>query len=280
MARDEHFFAWPPSSQLALACFPYLRVTYQNLYRELFGAFESKLDRKLRGLPEPGPTQQQLGQDQDQRHIGDNNAEQANEDGRGGGIIRVLQAIVDVLAVPDVQVDVVLHGGEGDEDVEADEVELLLDMVHVDGDAAPAPDVPIAPHQPLRNDGAQLQLQQQQPAQPAPAAAPREHGLRASLIDVANAVASALLLPGISFGMGQLLKLALPKSWTTSTTHFGRFRVTTGLLQEQWGRSLVGGCMYAVLRDVFRLYTKYRRVRNQPLRKVRNVERKRAISSS
>uniref|UniRef100_L2FT97 Ring finger domain-containing protein n=1 Tax=Colletotrichum fructicola (strain Nara gc5) TaxID=1213859 RepID=L2FT97_COLFN len=104
--------------------------------------------------------------------------------------------------------------------------------------------------------------------------------LQTSLRDVTNALASTLLLPMISAGVGELLRLALPKHLTAPPNGFGRFRVRTGLLQDQWGRNLVGGCMYIVLRDAFRLYTKYRMAQNKPLRKVRNVDRRRGNASS
>lgn len=92
-----------------------------------------------------------------------------------------------------------------------------------------------------------------------------------------NSMATSLLLPAISYGMGELIRLAAPKSWVVARPPCRGGRGSTGLLQERWGRSLVGGCLFVVLRDAVALYTKYRRVQVKTHRKVRNVERKRII---
>ncbi len=41
-----------------------------------------------------------------------------------------------------------------------------------------------------------------------------------------------------------------------------------GLLQQKWGRSVVGGCLFVVLKDAITLYCKWRRAKNQGKRKV------------
>ena len=84
--------------------------------------------------------------------------------------------------------------------------------------------------------------------------------------------------------MGELLYLALPKPWVTGPAVvngvWGRKLVRPGLLQQQWGRSLAGGCAYIVLRDMFQIYTKYRRAVTKPMRRVKNVERKRVRNAT
>jgi hypothetical protein len=70
--------------------------------------------------------------------------------------------------------------------------------------------------------------------------------------------------------MGELIRATLPKARVTRG-----WRRPAGLLQEQWGRSLVGGCLFVVLKDAIALYTKYRRVQVKANRRVRNVERRR-----
>ena len=134
----------------------------------------------------------------------------------------------------------------------------------------------------------QPQPQEQEPArvpQPAPPpepqrrAPPPERGARYSIRDLTSTILGALLLPSVSWAAGELLRLALPKAWTAmpgpsraflfaSPLRFG----STGLMQERWGRSLVGGCAWIVLKDMFRLYVKYRRAAIRPLRRVPNVK--------
>jgi hypothetical protein len=136
----------------------------------------------------------------------------------------------------------------------------------------------------------QAAAQQNQPAQNQPAqnqnnqnqrrnndAAPGETSYFRILI---NNVVTSLLFPAISYGMGELIRAAVPKDWVTRRalpmSLFGRPspRAPRGLLQEQWGRSLVGGCLFVVLRDAITLYTKYRRVQVKSKRRVKNVEKR------
>jgi hypothetical protein len=63
----------------------------------------------------------------------------------------------------------------------------------------------------------------------------------------------ALFFPTISSVIGELLKVTLPKDWV-----FKR----GGLLQEKWGRSIVGGCLFVVLKDALVLYCKWKKARD------------------
>lgn len=96
-------------------------------------------------------------------------------------------------------------------------------------------------------------------------------GTSTTLSDVVNGVVSALTFPLVCWGAGEVLRYTLPTPWVTRayTT-----RPATGLLQEQWGRSLVGGALFIVARDMVNLYTKHRRVEIRKHRRVRNVPRR------
>lgn len=85
-----------------------------------------------------------------------------------------------------------------------------------------------------------------------------------------NYFAGAFLWPTVSYSMGRLLQLALPKAWV-NRPHSSS---STGLLQERWGRSLVGGCLFVVLKDAFFLYVEYRRALNRPYRSIRSINRR------
>jgi hypothetical protein len=116
-------------------------------------------------------------------------------------------------------------------------------------------------------DEAQNQAQNNQGQAP-PA---EDNRANTTLTDIVNNIVTSLLYPTICFGMGELLHATLPRRWVTRPA-WGR---PTGLLQERWGRSLAGGCLYVVLKDAFVLYAKYRRVQVKQNRKVRNVEKRR-----
>ncbi|PHH53180.1 hypothetical protein CFIMG_000784RAa [Ceratocystis fimbriata CBS 114723] len=148
-------------------------------------------------------------------------------------------------------------------------VEPIADLVPAPAQApAPAP----APAQALGPAPAPV------PA-PAPAADPPalpQRGIRASLSDICLNVVTALLMPGISFTAGEVLRLLLPRRFTMMSrvpSWTGPRYEQTGFLQTQWGRSLAGGCLYIVLRDAVRLYVKYRQSLLQGHRRVRNVKR-------
>lgn len=83
-----------------------------------------------------------------------------------------------------------------------------------------------------------------------------------------NFLAGALVWPGVCHGMGELLRLALPSRFVTRPAS----GPNTGILQERWGRSLVGGCLFVVLKDAFFLWVKYRRLMNRSSRRIKNAE--------
>ncbi|KFA77000.1 hypothetical protein S40288_08582 [Stachybotrys chartarum IBT 40288] len=326
--HDDHFLAWPPSPQLAMAVFPFVRSTYYNLWREFALPYEIRFNRQIQGLPPLEP------------RAADNGAARNPHGGNragDGGLMGLLQSLVDALDPEDER-----DGGDAGngirivrEDVEAANnaqdggllVELIIENVNEDdfsdeedddivpidvnvgledppGPVEPAidPDVerlaaePPAggpPAEPQANEEPPAapanQEQQQQPPQPqqqppaagheAPRAPPaRRPGLGGILSSISNALVSSLILPGVSFAMGEALRLALPRSWTETHRVGQWYRGTAGrpgLLQQQWGRSLIGGCMFVVIRDAVRLWAKYRRVVAMENRQVKNVKRRR-----
>lgn len=140
--------------------------------------------------------------------------------------------------------------------------------------AAPEPEAPQR-NQPAQNQNNQNNQNQRRNND----AAPGETSYFSILI---NNVATSLLFPVISYGMGELIRAAVPKHWVTRRAGVpkslfgwpGPPRAPRGLLQEQWGRSLVGGCLFVVLRDAITLYTKYRRVQVKSKRRVKSVEKR------
>lgn len=76
---------------------------------------------------------------------------------------------------------------------------------------------------------------------------------------------SSLAFPAISAAMGGLLQHILPKSWTTPLM---LERSLLGLLQTRWGRTVVGGCVFVLLKDAVRLYCRWKRVQLHRARRV------------
>lgn len=303
LIQDENFLSWPPSPPLVVALLPSLEQAYHAAYHEMFCAWEARMDRQLLGLADPDLQHQ--AEEQRARGagggVGNENADaDADQNApaapaaaelapRPAFLGRIMNLIDNILALPNMQVNFAIQEGNDDDGQIQQEgavgFDLQLDLVGdvEDGgedeglqappdfgdiiqDDFPAPANPQQGNAPANQPNNQNQNQNQNNGGGAQ--------LQTALIDIANALAASLLLPGISYGVGELLCLSLPKRWTTPA-RIGMFRMQTGLLQERWGRSLVGGCVYLVLRDAFRLWTKHRRVVNRPLRRVRNVERRR-----
>ncbi|KAM0433286.1 hypothetical protein ACHAPT_004162 [Fusarium lateritium] len=306
--HEDGFLSWPPSPQLVMAVFPYIRSAYLNAWREFAFPYEVSLNRQIMGLPPLEPRQ-------NEPPANDGQAERRNGE---GGVVGFLNGLIEALEADDGDEQdndaggQVRLGGEGedgvvlelvieeiqdapeeDEDEDEDDwVERAHQRAHrheharVDEDE-PAPrlaqeaergPIPAPGPAPVAAAPAPAPAVENQPAgrveHEAPQAPPaRRPGLGTILSGVSNAIVSALILPGLSYAMGELLRLALPKTWTAAPSSGSTTR--PGLLQQQWGRSLVGGCLYVVMKDVLRLYTKYRKVAAIGKRRVKNIDRER-----
>jgi hypothetical protein len=167
------------------------------------------------------------------------------------------------------------------------EVQVLEDEDE-DQAAAPPPDIVRQPP-PLEGQGLQNQDQNQnqeqneggqnengqqnqngnaqQNANPQPNELQRGE-INFSSLRLADTILGALLFPTISAAMGQLLRLGLPKRLTVAP----HGTTKPGLLQSRWGRSVVGGCLFVVIKDVLVLYCRWKLAENHRQRKVLNWE--------
>lgn len=238
-----------------------MRRIYYNIYNEFILPREVRLTRTLMGLPAEEPRR--------------NNAQNRNAQRNGeGGVIGFLQSIIDALDPEDERAD----GQPQDREVVLD-VEVVIEDERAGGEeqeeeqgrqevggdeevAAPAeaPEVGVPDIQANVEEPRQDQNQDHE-APPAPPA--NRPGLGVILRSLSNGLVSALALPGVCFAVGEVLRVALPATRQN------------GLLKQQWGRSLVGGCLYVVIRDAARLYAKHRKVQALANRRVKNVERAR-----
>ena len=104
-------------------------------------------------------------------------------------------------------------------------------------------------------------------AQPQPN---RERGLSISTTGLAERVLGALLFPSIAGASGELLRLCLPEKWT---------RDGATLLGRKWGRSVVGGCLFVVLKDAVMLYVRWKMAQQHRKRKVLDFKGRRRTTA-
>lgn len=277
-----------------MAVFPYIRFAYRNLWRKYVYPYEIQLNRKLMGLPPQEPqrnTAEENRRNQDRNQQGgilgflqniidaleldDDDEERAN----GNGELRIVRGDGDIVGEGNAQeegfvFDIVIEQGLGDDDFEDPagfenleaEQEGGGNRVIPPAEDQEAPEVPEHPEEAEAGVEARAEEQHEAPMAP-PVGRP---SLGTIFSSFSNAIAGALILPGISFVMGEALRYLLPAQWTTF-----RWRRPSGFLQLQWGRSLVGGCLYVVLKDAVRLYSKHRKAAAMGTRKVKDSGKRR-----
>jgi len=251
---------WPPSAGLSFALLPYIRALYNTYYERVWAKRERNWLKQIQ--PRAGSE-------------GQENIEQARED--LGAEDNVLEINVDL--------------GILDEWDEEDEEERRAERVQAHPlNAPPLDDIAAVPDQagipavaPAPDAAAQGRPPGQQGhnhihhAPPAPEA-PQPEGrgnfnLAVSTNRLAESVLGALAFPAVSAAMGELLRLTLPKSLIARG--YGSGGKPTGMLQTKWGRSIVGGCMFVVLKDAVMLYVRWRMAQNHRMRKVLDYDRRR-----
>lgn len=87
---------------------------------------------------------------------------------------------------------------------------------------------------------------------------------------IGQSVLGALLFPAVAAGAGGLLELALPNRLTSGLNFFnGR----PGLFSTRWGRSVIGGCLFVVLKDAIMLYCRWRLAQGHRKRKIMDYDK-------
>lgn len=81
---------------------------------------------------------------------------------------------------------------------------------------------------------------------------------------IAQTILGALVFPVVSRGVGQFLFYSLPSSLTTDAAK----GVRPGLLQTRWGRTVVGGALFVVLKDMVTTYARWRIAKGHRQRRV------------
>lgn len=234
--QEPDFDLWPPTPAMTFAALPYVKSFYGALYDRLFGG----LERKWISEVQPRAAEETLDEVQQQ-----DQAEGLNRFGENGNG-QIL-----------MEIDLELQVGMGNDD------EL------------PEPQaIPAGENQDGADQGAQDgQAQGQNGGQNGQALGlgRRQNEIIHDTSNLADIVLGALVFPAISASMGGLLKYVLPKSWTTPSSVLERSR--PGLLQTRWGRSVVGGCMFVLLKDALVLYCRWKLAQTHRRRKVLNYDR-------
>ncbi len=249
---------WPPSAAMTLTLLPYLRGAYFEFLGRLMGPHMRRWAKEMQprggGDTEPRP-----------------------DGGRALAAVNDMEVVQEAGGV-EVVLDVDIMMGEDDEDdgwEDAPQDELQEDgnraAVNAAPNAGPAPEgAPGAPD-PAAAPG---QDDPPPPVAAAPAGGAPAHIQRVgrwatTTGHVADTIMGALFFPAISSVMGNLLSLILPRSWTQQAR--GR---PTGLLQFKWGRSIVGGCLFVVLKDAAIIYARWRQMQTHRQRRVLDYDRK------
>jgi hypothetical protein len=251
---------WPPSAGLSFALLPYLRSIYNMYYERVWGKHEK------RWLKEIQPRATAEAQEGDANNV--NDAAPGIDDGEN-----VLRIDVDLAMLDEWDEDNEPPHQLPDDPV-APQAHPLNDppLDALGGRAeerpgipavAPAPDVPrqrrqqggIAPAAPVQDANAQPQAER------------NNFNLAVSTNRFFESVLGALAFPAVSAVTGEFLRLVLPRAWTTIRPSWKGAK-PPGLLQQKWGRSLVGGCMFVVLKDAVMLYVRWRMAQDHRMRRV------------
>lgn len=225
---------WPPSPAMTFAALPYVKSFYNAFYERFFGGLERKWISEV---------QPRAGEDEpagQQQQPGGGEA----GDGGDGGNGQILMEI-------DLEWQMGL--GQGD-DAPGDGFGLL-------GEANQEENEQEAQQGDNPGEGRNGQV----------IGFERRNNLIHETSNLADVVLGALVFPAISASMGGFLKYVLPKSWTTPSSILERGR--PGLLQTRWGRSVVGGCMFVLLKDALVLYCRWKLAQTHRKRKVLNYDR-------
>jgi len=270
------FAQWPPSASLAFAVLPYVRSAYNMYYQRVWAEHERRWLKEIQPRQGQGQSDTNNAADNDIGQPAQNDADEEN--------------------IFEVRID------EGIWEDWEDEPEPAQVQPNADINAAPPPGQPpqendqahpppnIADNRaPREQEQGNAQPPQRNPP-PRPANQPAQQNnnggrrLSFSPTAIAETVLGAILFPTIAGMSGELLKFFLPRSWTTLPSAPAGMRgmrmSAKGLLQEKWGRSLVGGCLFVVAKDALMLYVRWRMASMHRGRRVLDYDRQKGRVNS
>jgi len=216
---------WPPTPGLAFTAVPYIRTAYNKLYNHTVSDLEKKWDLAVQRKPREGETAEEIA------------ANDARENEQELPIFEVEFAVEDIG----------VRNNNQDQGRNRNEVQGNGNGNQWQGQGG---------NNPPAADGAAPNA--------ANAGGPNNDGwefrqdVPTSL--VISTVMGALFYPAVSSAVGELLKNTLPRKWVGRGV--GMKVAGRGLLTEKWGRTLVGGALFVVLKDVVTLYCKWKKARD------------------
>lgn len=251
---------WPPSPGTAFLAIPYIRELYNAAYAHLFAAHIKRWQYASQRRPREGETAEDIAR-------------------------RIENDAVEREHVLDIQIEILEEVGEDEEGEPRDP--------HAPRPVPVAPAPVAAPPAPAAaadggNDAAAPPAAAEQP--------PADNwGFRRniSVFQLARTVIATLFFPSLSSIAGDVLYRTLPKTWvhapstpltasltsslslSSLTSIFGLGSSSSkssssspgsgtwrkGLLQEKWGRTLVGGAVLILMKDAVHLYVLWRRAK-------------------
>nr|POE94269.1 e3 ubiquitin-protein ligase march5 [Quercus suber]POF04898.1 e3 ubiquitin-protein ligase march5 [Quercus suber] len=244
------FGQWPPSASLAFAVLPYLRSAYNFYYRKVWADRERQWSQQIQ--PRSGEVEDEA----------DQAAAQAQPQRRDDD---------DHLFEVRIEGDMWEDWDEGEQQPgDVQRVDQIWPQQGIDAQAQPPPDIANHRHDDVAQANQPNNQQQQQ--QPPP---DRQRRLAFSPLSIAETILGAILFPTIAGLSGEVLRLLLPKPWTAATARgmLGIRQPAKGLLQEKWGRTLVGGCLFVVCKDALMLYVKWKMAQMHKRRRVLDFDR-------
>jgi len=260
---------WPPSAPLTFVVLPYIRGLYDEYMERVWGERERNWVKEI---------QPRFAQAADATANADQGL--AGDDEDDGENVFEIEIDLNIENLGRVVV-------EEDTDDDDDGFQQINNVDHEDQapEQAPplnAPPIDVQQEADRRAEELANQLRAavaQPPPGPAQPVIRREANLAISITRMAETVLGALVFPSISAAMGELIRLALPSAWTTPRAlgwgyRNSRLASPTGLLQTLWGRSVVGGCLFVVLKDALRVYGKWRMAQAFRTRRVLDWDRK------
>ncbi|KAI9725269.1 MAG: hypothetical protein M1828_003283 [Chrysothrix sp. TS-e1954] len=270
---------YPPSAALTLAVLPYLRGMYDEYLERVWGARERAWVKEI--SPRLGHDGSTNNGEENHGHVHEEDdvvelelnlgldIEEVEEAGNGDNDREDRAGNLDAIP-PDIPRARAPGLNEPPTDVAQEGHGNDADTQPPNADEARAPDAEQGPEQQEPPQG----QQQQQQNQPGVHDLHRhENNILISGTRIADTIVGALIFPSIAAGSGEILKLVLPHSWVMPSYWRGQ-PTATGLLQTKWGRSIIGGCLFVVLKDAIRIYCRWKMAQAFRKRKVLDYDKK------
>jgi hypothetical protein len=241
------FTSWPPSAGLSFALLPFLRSAYLQYFDSVW------LEKERRWMDDVRPRRNT---DQEAQAGGD--AGGAGNDGDGGGFELEI-ALGDIMDDDEGNVMEVNVGPAPAQQINGPPLGIEINIENIPAAVEAAP-------QPGADPQAGVNAVERRP---------RPQYI--SFTRIVQNVIGALAFPSVSAAMGGVLELVLPRSWTQLGAGQAR---PTRFLQTRWGRCIVGGCLFVVLKDAMTLYVRWKLSQSQRQRRVLDYDRKKPREKS